>query len=97
MPKPNAYSDFAHLKDNNLLAFVLSLGNDGEQESEAAAKGRAKAEEAKKLAKLQNLKTESGEKISQAQKQQLVKMMQRCALRARALYPARALRASARA
>ena len=33
MPKPNAYSDFAHLKDNNLLAFVLSLGNDGEQES----------------------------------------------------------------
>ena len=47
------------------------------QESEAAAKNRAKAEEAKKLAKLQNLKTESGEKISQAQKQQLVKMMQR--------------------
>ena len=48
MPKPNAYSDFAHLKDNNLLAFVLSLGNDGEQESEAAAKNRAKAEEAKR-------------------------------------------------
>ena len=27
-------SEFAHLKDNNLLAFVLSLGNDGEQESD---------------------------------------------------------------
>ena len=41
-----AYSDFAHLRDNQLLNFVLSLGNDGGSgEESAAAKARNKKKE----------------------------------------------------
>ena len=75
-----AYSDFAHLRDNQLLNFVLSLGNDGgsgEESAAAKARNKKKEDDAKKLAKLSNMRNENGEKISQEQKQQIIRMIQR--------------------
>jgi hypothetical protein len=81
MSRRCAYSDFAHLGDNTLLQFVLSLGNDGSEgggDSGKAAKSRANAAaDAKKLSKLQNMRDENGEKISTEQKTQILRMIQR--------------------